>query len=128
MTAAVVDKVPDDEEVAGVAHRIDDVQLKVQTLAHRLVHHLIALRQSLLAQMAQIAYRVEALRHGKLRQQQMAELQLHVAAVCNPAGILQRLRIATKKLCHLLRAFEIKAVVRETHTARVVNIARRLDA
>ena len=128
MTAAVVDEVPDDEEVAGVAHRIDNVQLKIQTLAHRLVHHLIALRQSLLAQMTQIAYGVEALRHRKLRQQQMAELQLHVAAVCNPAGILQRLRIAAKQLSHLLSAFEIKAVVRETHTARVVNITRRLDA
>ena len=128
MAATVVDEVPDDEEVAGIAHRIDNVQLKVQTLAHRLVHDLVALRQSLLAQMTQIAYGIEAVRHRKLRQQQMAELQLHVAAVGNPAGILQRLRIAAKQLRHLLRAFEIKAVVREAHTARVVNIARRLDA
>ena len=74
MTAAVVDKIPDDEEVAGIAHRIDDVQLKIQTLAHRLVHHLVALRQSLLAQMAQIAYGIKAVRHRKLRQQQMTEL------------------------------------------------------
>ena len=128
MTAAIVDEVPDDEEVAGVAHRIDNVQLKIQTLAHRLVHHLVALRQSLLAQMAQIAYRVEALRHWKFRQQQMAELQLDVTAVCNPTGILQRLRIAAKKLSHLLSAFEIKAIVGKAHTARVVNIARRLNA
>ena len=128
MTATVVDEVPDNEEVAGVAHRVDDVQLKVQTLAHLLIHNLIALRQSLLAQVTQIAHGIKAIRHRKLRQQQMAELHLHVAAVGNFIGIAQSLRTIAEQCLHLIIAFQIIAVVVEAHTIRLINRAGRLDA
>ena len=128
MAAAIIDKVPDNEEVAGVAHRIDDVQLKIQTLADLLIHNLIALRQSLLAQVTQIAHGIKALRHRKLRQQQMAELHLHVAAVSNFIGIAQSLRTIAEQRLHLVIAFKIVAVVVEAHTIRLINRARRLDA
>ena len=128
MTAAVVNEIPNNEEVAGVAHRVDDIQLKVQTLAHLLIHNLIALRQSLLAQVTQIAYGIKALRHRELRQQQMAELHLHVAAVGNFIGIAQSLRAIAEQRLHLIIAFQIIAVVVEAHTIRLINRARRLDA
>ena len=128
MAAAIIDKIPDNEEVAGVAHRIDDVQLKVQTLADLLIHNLIALRQSLLAQVTQIAHSVKALRHRELRQQQMAELHLHVAAVSNFIGIAQSLRTIAEQRLHLIIAFQIIAVVVKAHTVRLINRAGRLNA
>ena len=128
MAAAVVDEIPNNEEVAGIAHRVDDVQLKVQTLAHLLIHNIITLRQSLLAQVTQIAYGIKALRHRELRQQQMTELHLHVAAVGNFIGIAQSLRTIAEQLLHLIIAFQIIAVVVEAHTIRLINRARRLDA
>ena len=128
MATAIIDKIPDNEEVAGIAHRVDDVQLKIQTLAYLLIHNLIALRQSLLAQVTQIAHSVKALRHRKLRQQQMAELHLHVAAVSNFIGIAQSLRTIAEQRLHLIIAFQIIAVVVKAHTIRLINRAGRLDA
>ena len=128
MAAAIIDKIPDNEEVAGVAHRVDDVQLKVQTLADLLIHNLIALRQGLLAQVAQIAHSIKALRHRELRQQQMAELHLHVAAVSNFIGIAQSLRTIAEQRLHLIIAFQIIAVVVKAHTVRLINRAGRLNA
>ena len=128
MAAAVVDEVPDNEEVAGIAHRVDNIQFKVQTLAHLLIHNIITLRQSLLAQVTQIAHSVKALGHRELRQQQMAELHLHVAAVGNFVGIAQSLRAIAEQRLHLVIAFQIIAVVVEAHTIRLINRARRLDA
>ena len=128
MAAAVIDEVPDNEEVAGIAHRVDDVQLKVQTLAHLLIHNIITLRQSLLAQVTQIAHSIIALRHRKLRQQQMAEFHLHIAAVGNFIGIAQSLRAIAEQRLHLIIAFQIIAVVVEAHTIRLINRARCLDA
>ena len=128
MATAIIDKIPDNEEVAGIAHSVDDVQLKIQTLADLLIHNLIALRQSLLAQVTQIAHGIKALRHRKLRQQQMAELHLHVAAVSNFIGIAQSLRTIAEQRLHLIIAFQIIAVVVKAHTVRLINRARRLDA
>ena len=128
MAAAIIDEVPYNEEVAGVAHSVDDVQLKIQTLAYLLIHNLVALRQGLLAQVAQIAHGIKALRHRELRQQQMAELHLHVAAVSNFIGIAQSLRTIAEQCLHLIIAFQIIAVVVEAHTIRLINRARRLDA
>ena len=128
MVAAVVDEIPNNEEVAGVAHRVDNVQLKIQTLADLVIHNLIALRQSLLAQVTQIAHSVKALRHRELRQQQMAELHLHVAAVSNFIGIAQSLRTIAEQRLHLIIAFQIIAVVVKAHTVRLINRAGRLNA
>ena len=128
MTTAIVDEIPDNEKVAGIAHRVDDVQLKIQTLAHLLIHNLVALRQGLLAQVTQIAHSVKALRHRELRQQQMAEFHLYVAAVGNFIGIAQSLRTIAEQCLHLIIAFQIIAVVVEAHTIRLINCARRLDA
>ena len=128
MAAAIIDKIPDNEEVAGIAHRVDDVQLKFQTLTHLVIHNLVALRQSLLAQVTQIAYGIIALRHRELRQQQMAKLHLYVATVGNFIGIAQGLRVIAEQFLHLVIAFQVIAVIVKAHTVRLINRAGRLNA
>ena len=128
MATAIIDKIPDNEEIASIAHSVDDVQLKIQTLADLLIHNLVALRQGLLAQVTQIAHGIKALRHRELRQQQMAELHLHVAAVSNFIGIAQSLRTIAEQRLHLIIAFQIIAVVVKAHTVRLINRASRLNA
>ena len=63
-----IDEIPHNEKIGIVAHIIDNLQLELQALANLLVHHRIALGQRLLAQVTQIASRIIALGHGKLRQ------------------------------------------------------------
>ena len=124
----VVDKIPYDQKIAGIAHGIDNIQLKIQTPAHTLINYVITHRQCLLAQMTQIAHCVITIRHGELRQQQMAKLHSNIAAVGNFIGVCERFGAVAKKLLHLIIALQIKAVVRKAHPIGVIHAAGRLDA
>ena len=77
--------------------------------------------------MAQIAYGIITLRHRELRQQQVTELHLHVAAVGNFIGIAQSLRAIAEQRLHLVITLQIIAIVIEAHTIRLINRARRLN-
>src|SRR6185295_7629233 len=81
----LADEVPDDQKVALVLHARDDAELALQPLVvARLVERASlparlgeAALQALLRDVPEVAVRVEAVRHRKVRQHRLAQLELH---------------------------------------------------
>ena len=127
--ARVVDEIPDNEEVAVVAHAMDDAELVFKSLAHLFRNLPVAARQVLLAEVAQIRFIVGIRRRDRVvRQLQLAEGEVDLAARGNLLGVGDGLRKIRKECRHLLRRFQIVVVAREAHAVGIVERLVHLDA
>ena len=129
MLARVIDEIPDDEEVAVVAHAVDDAELVLEALADLLRDLLVAARQVLLAEMAQVGL-IVGIRSGDrvIRQLQMAEFEVDLTARSNLLRIGDGLRQVRKQRRHLLRRLQVVVVAREAHAVGIVERLVHLDA
>ena len=113
LLARVADEVPDDQEVAGIAHLLDHRDLvgeplvvrgeRVPQLAFRieLAQPLEALRVALPHDVLEVIVEREALGHGELRQVVFARRDRDVAALGDEQRVLHRLRVVAEDLRHL---------------------------
>ena len=123
-----VDEVPDDQEVVGEAHLADRLQLELQPLAQLGRHLVVAALEPLLAQLDEVLERVAAVRGRELRQQDLAELDLDVAALGDLERAPHRVLVAGEVERHLLRRLEVELVRLEAPAIRVLERVARLDA
>ena len=142
MAAAVMDKVPHNEEVCRVSHGFDDAQLVLQPFMNLFFffatcffrqfcqQRAIPFRNFFLTKIAHVSVRIvmKLCRNRELRQQQLAESQIYIAPFRNGVGVMQRLFIFREQGPHILIAFAVIPVVIETHPVRIVHILVGLDA
>ena len=129
MLARIVDEIPDDEEIAVIAHAVDDAELMLEALVHGVICLWVAFRQRLFAQVAQIRLIILVrCRNRIVRQLDMAKLERHVAALRDFHRVLDGLGAIGEQRSHFLRAFQIVVVAVEPHAVRVVDGLAHLDA
>ena len=119
----VGDEVPDDQEVARELHVDDDLQLALESLAVQILVGLAAqgselgeaLLQALASDLADVLDLVDAVGELEVGQLGLAELELDVAHLRDPAGVLERLGVAREVAPHLVGGLdeELGAVVLE---------------
>ena len=129
LALGIADEVGDDEEIVHEAHLPDHGHLILELLQilRRLVR--IAAGEALHAQLLEVGVPVGgALRELELRQVIGAELELHLAEVGHPLGVLHRLGPLGEEGAHLLLALHIKFFGLEPHPVRVVHRLAHLDA
>ena len=76
-----VDEVPDDQEVVREAHLLDRLELEAKALLQLRRRLAVALEQALLAELDEVVEGVSAVRDRVAREQDVAELELDVAAL-----------------------------------------------
>ena len=89
---------------------------------------LVALLQALLAELDEVVERVAAVGHRELRQEDLAELDLDVAALGDLERAAQRVVVAGEVAGHLLGRLEEEVVGLELPVVRVLERVARLDA
>ena len=107
----VADEVPDDQEVGREAHLLDHAQLHLEPL-ERLGRRRVAVAaaQTLLREAAQVVGHGLALGRREARDQHLAELDLHLAALGDLQAGGERLRPLGEVARHLVRALEEELV------------------
>ena len=120
-----VDEVPDDQEVVRKAHLADRLQLELEPLAELGGDLVVAPLEPLLAELDEIAEGVAAVRDGVVRQVDLAELDLDVAALGDLERPPHRVLVAGEVERHLLRALEIELVRVELPVVRVLQRVAR---
>ena len=100
----MIDEIPDNEEVAVIAHAVDDIQLIFQTLAHFLRNFWIMADQPFLTEMPQIRLIIsKGGGNGIKGQLQFAKFKIHLAAGRNFFRIDQGPGIILEQLLHFRR-------------------------
>ena len=122
------DEVPDDQEVVGEAHLLDRLELEAQALGQLRRCPLVALFQAFFAELDEVLEGVLAFRDRELRQQDLAELELDVAARGDLQRAPHRLLVAREVERHLLRRLEEELIGVELPVVRVLERVARLDA
>ena len=140
MFARVADEVPDDQEVSGELHLLDDadfarqplfvVRESVLELVLRLqpVQHFRPLRESLPRDVFEIAVQREARRHLEMRKWSLNFLQLHAATFCNVERARQNLRRIFEDHGHFFVTLHKEIGAVELHAVRILDRLARLDA
>ena len=124
----VADEVPDDQEVGLEAHLRDHPELEVETLPRLGRDRVsVAAAQPLGRELAEHLARLGALGRREARQQQLAELDLHLAALGDLERGGDRLRHVREGLGHLVGALQIELVGVEAKL-RLLDRRLRLDA
>ncbi|GBD30881.1 hypothetical protein HRbin32_01993 [bacterium HR32] len=122
--AGEVHEVLHDEEVRGVAHLLDDAELVVQALLQLRGDAPELPAQALLAQVAEVGLRGEALGHGEVREPGPVELDVRPAALRDLHGVPDGLGELAEQRGHLLRALQVE--VRDVAHAGAVGVVHRL--
>ena len=107
MILSVFNKVPHNEEVIYIPHVPDRIQLIRQSVLKLPGRFSVTLLQSLITKLLKIFPGSQSVRHIILRQLRDPELDLHMAPVCDPLSVIQRLEGIWEELLHLLRRFHI---------------------
>ena len=110
-----IDVVPDDQEVIHIAHLADGVKLILQSLPQSAVVIRIALLHAVVAELVQVSPGVIAFRHLEVRELCDAELDLHIAALRDLMGVVQRLPGIGKQGAHLHLALDEELPARIPH-------------
>ncbi len=126
--SGILYKIPDDQKIAGKAHTLDHGQFIIQPLPFQRPGSGITRRQCLLTEFPQVGIRRNAGRQRKIRQMQVPELKIDLAALRDPAGIRQRFGIFGKQRRHFPAGFQIEFRGRKTHASRIFNALARLYA
>ena len=104
LLTGMIDEIPDNEEVAVIAHAVDDIQLIFQTLAHFLRNFWIMADQPFLTEMPQIRLIIsKGGGNGIKGQLQFAKFKIHLAAGRNFFRIDQGPGIILEQLLHFRR-------------------------
>jgi hypothetical protein len=107
----VLDEVPDDQEVRLEAHLLDHRQLGLEPLDRRGRGRVaVAAPQALLGEAAQVLRRTRSVRRLVARQQEVAEVELDVAALRDLQRGRHRFRPVAERLRHLGRVLHIELV------------------
>ncbi len=123
----LADKIPDNQEISNKTHLFNDRKFIDQPLLYFRSDLRVTPGQSFPAKVFKVGIGVKTFGNLESRQVVMAQLQLDVATVGNPAGVRQGLRDLRKDHGHLLRGPVIKEVGREAHPVFVVDGFARLD-
>ncbi len=126
-----VDEVGDDQEVAGKAHLVNDVELQLQTLVVGLAplaeirrlpveDVLQAPLQSLAGLVGEELLHAHAFRNREVRKEILAQGQLQVAALGDLDAVLQRLGDVGEEHSHLLGRAQVLLLAVQAGAARVV--------
>ena len=110
-----IDVVPNDQEVIHIAHLADGVKLILQSLPQSAVVIRIALLHAVVAELVQVSPGVIAFRHLEVRELCDAELDLHIAALRDLMGVVQRLPGIGKQGAHLHLALDEELPARIPH-------------
>ncbi len=111
-----------DEEVGRVAHRGDDAQLVVEPLAEVVGERSVALREAALALAAQPRLDGVAVRHGEVRQAQLAERHAQVRHLRHALRVEERLRHVGEEGLHLRRRLEVELLRLEAQAVGRVEV------
>ena len=141
LLARIADEIPDDQEVSGVAHPLDHLDLVrepgfvlVETVAERAGrHHRAQSRQPFGEALADhvLEVRIEgvALGHGEVRQVVFGRAEIDVAALGDSNRIRQRLReLRPEDVRHLVAGLQVELVAVIAQPVLVVDRAGRPDA
>ena len=123
-----VDEVPDDQEVVGEPHLLDRLELVLQPLLEIGRDGVVAALEPALAELDEIVERVAAFRHRELRQVDLPELDLDVAALRDLERAEHRRLVPGEIERHLLRRLEEEVVGVELPVVRVLQRVAGLDA
>ena len=107
MVLGIFDKIPHNEEVIYIPHVPDRIQLIRQPGLQLLCRLPIAFLKPFIAEFLKIFPGSQPVRHIILRQLRDPELNLHMAPVRDPLGIVQRLERIREELFHLFGRFHI---------------------
>ena len=129
-----LDKIGNDQKIAGESHLVDDIQLHFQPLVigattlgkvrcGAIQQHIQALLQAINRELAKILRHRQSVRHRKFRQEILAQTQLQIAAAGDLHGVFQRLGNIRKQLGHLLRAAQVLLFAVAMGTARIIQRA-----
>ena len=124
----VIDKIPDNEEIFHVAHRLNRAELILQTLDQMLRRILsVTLDQSVMAKLAQIVAVRHTLRRHEFRQMILAETEVKRTRRGDYIGVLDGFRHSREDFPHLCLALEIELIVRKPHPLLVIERGRGLN-
>ena len=119
VAAAVVDEVPHNEEVTGIAHLFDDSQFVFHPFPGGAVVIRVPGGKALFAQFPQVAVHGLPGRQREFRQEQMAEFQLHIAPPGDFQGVVQGFLVFREQGFHLFPALQVVGIVVEPHPLRI---------
>ena len=100
MIPCIFNKVPHDQEIIHVSHIFDCGKLIIQTAFQLFCHRIVSFFQAFPAQLIQIFPGGISIRHIISGQLCVAELNIHVAPLCDLVCIFQSLRRIGKQCCH----------------------------
>ena len=105
---AVVHEVPDDEEVCGEPHRLDDLELVFDALAHMRCEVLaVAQGRPLVRELAEVALLGLALGHREARELWLTEVDLDVGPLRDPQRVVTRLGDLREEGAHFDRGLQV---------------------
>ena len=126
-----------DEEVVGVSHAPDHVQLVGQTVTVSLLAVLAPIKddlprrhatgKALLAQMREVRFRRKPVGAGILRQIGLGKVKLHRATLGDLDGVFNGTGVAGEEHLHLPRVLIVKLIGGKAHTASLLDGTPRLD-
>ena len=111
----VAHEVPDDEEIRGEPHRLDDVELVLDALDDmRRRRAAVAILRAEHRELAQVRVLVVTFGHRERRQDRLAELELHVGALGDQQRVVARFGRFPEQMAHLDRGLDVEVVARRT--------------
>ncbi len=131
----IIDEVPHDQEIVHIPHPPDHAQFVVQPLPKGLASVpgrgtgiAVALLHPLVTEPVQVTPGIIPFRHLIVRQFRDPELDLHLAAVRDPLGVLHRLPGIGEQALHLLLALHIILAALIAHPVLIGELLARLQA
>ena len=125
---AVVDEIPDDEEIAGIAHLFDDPQFVFHPFPSGAVILGVPGREAFFTELPQETVHGLSGRQGEFRQEQMAEFQFQAAPLGDFQGIVQGFLVFWENGFHFLPALQVVGIVVEAHPLGIQVPGVGLDA
>ena len=126
--AGKANKIPYDQKIVRIPHRLDGRKLEFHALSYRVVYGAVARTQSLFHQFAQIPRIGVARGQLEVGQVEIVKLHLHIAALGDSHRILKRLGGVIEQRRHFLGALDVELVGGKAHAIAVCKDRTRLHA
>src|SRR5207253_3874799 len=138
--SSVADEVPDNQEVSGELHLLNDRDLTRQALivvsarllqptrGFGLTKSFPSARKTLTSNVFKVTIQREAIRDREFRKRILDLVQLEIAALGNGQRLLQHIFTAIEELLHLVRGLHEKLIAVELQPVRVIDGFARLHA
>ena len=129
LALGVVDVIPDDEVVIGIAHRFDDANFIAQAVLVGLRDiGAIAALQALPAELFKKILVVHSTRGLIIRNLGVAKIKLKIALISDDLRIRAGFRYHGKQIVHFVCRFDVEFIGLELHAVRILHGLARLDA